>query len=520
MNGEHSLKKRYVFKLFGNLIGLPLNILVQMLVPRALGPKYYGDYNFLTSFFSQLTGFFECGTSAAFFTKLSGRPKEKKLVSFYAYFMLCAAFIIFVLTVCAGILGLSRFFLPGQSLFYIYLALFAGMAAFLAQVSSEMADAYGLTVPTEKAKILQKIIGALVIVSLFYCRSLNLLTYFIYTYLMFFLLFFICSRISKAHGFPSLLCSRLSVSDALPYAKEFYRYSHPLFTYSLVGLLAGIFDRWLLQACAGSIEQGFFSLSYQIGALCFLFTSAMTPLITREFSIAYESKDLERMAGLFQRYIPLFYLVAAFLGCFIAVNADLISLIVGGSGFKQAAMAVVIMAFFPIHQTYGQLSGSLFFATGKTALYRNIGIISMLAGMLLTYLLVAPRQNLGFGAGAVGLALKMVSVQFITVNAQLYFNTRMLKLSFWGFLRHQLVTVGCLLFIAAAVTLSVGRIQIFNHNPMMNFAGAGFVYTLAAALVIYLLPQVFGIKREDFHALAADMRGFIAGAGGREQKQG
>ena len=50
MSDGHSLKKRYGFKLLGNLIGLPLNFAVQMLVPRALGPKYYGDYNFLTNF--------------------------------------------------------------------------------------------------------------------------------------------------------------------------------------------------------------------------------------------------------------------------------------------------------------------------------------------------------------------------------------------------------------------------------------------------------------------------------------
>jgi len=520
MSDGHSLKKRYGFKLLGNFIGLPLNFAVQMIVPRALGPEYYGDYNFLTNFFSQLTGFFESGTSAAFFTKLSQRPQEKKLVSFYSCFMLCAAAAIFFFTAGAGFLGYYRFFLPGQDMFYIYLALFTGMSAFLAQVSCEMADAYGLTVSAEIAKILQKVIGALVIVLLFSCRSLNLLTYFIYTYLMFFLLSFICARIIKSRGYPWLTCFGLSLKESRAYAGEFYRYCHPLFTYSLVGLLAGIFDRWLLQACAGSIQQGFFSLSYQVGVLCFIFTSAMTPLITREFSIAAQVNDLEHMARLFQRYIPFFYLISAFLGCFIAVNADKFNLIIAGNNFKQATTAIAIMAFYPLNQTYGQLSGSLFFATGKTGLYRNIGIVSMLAGMLLTYLLVAPRQNLGLGAGAVGLALKMVSVQFIAVNVQLYFNARMLKLSFWKFLGYQLATVGCLLCISFAVTLLLGRVDFLSKNVILNFFAAGFVYTLATGLIVYLLPQVFGINRRDFHALAADMRRFIVGAAGREQKQG
>ncbi|GAH85102.1 unnamed protein product, partial [marine sediment metagenome] len=67
-NKEDSLKKRYFFKLCANLIGLPISIVIQSIIPRGLGPSAYGDFTFLTNFFTKVTGFFDAGTSIAFYT--------------------------------------------------------------------------------------------------------------------------------------------------------------------------------------------------------------------------------------------------------------------------------------------------------------------------------------------------------------------------------------------------------------------------------------------------------------------
>lgn len=309
--------------------------------------------------------------------------------------------------------------LPDQTSFYIYLAAVLVILTWLAQVLKEMADAYGVTVSSEIARIIQKVLGLALILALFFANQLNLTHFFFYHYfiLIFLTLAFIWVLGRSGH---SLRRSwRLSVAQVKAYAKEFYNYSHPLFVYALVGLIVGILDRWMLQKFSGSVEQGFFSLSYKIGVVCFLFTSAMTSLITREFAIAFGEKDLREMARLFRRYIPMLYAIAAYFACFIAVAANKVSFIMGGGKFQHAALAVMIMAFYPIHQTYGQLSGSVFYATGQTALYRNIGVVFMLIGLPITYFLIAPGHMLGLNAGATGLAVKMVALQFVAVNVQL-----------------------------------------------------------------------------------------------------
>lgn len=268
-----------------------------------------------------------------------------------------------------------------------------------------------------------------------------------------------------------------------------------------MGLITGILDRWLLQVFSGSVQQGFFGLSYQIGALCFLFTSAMTPLLMREFSIAFGNKDLTQMSVLFRRYIPLLYSIAAYFSCFIALQADKVIYIFGGNKYKGAIMAVTIMAFYPIHQTYGQLSGSVFYATGQTALYRNIGVIFMLIGLPVTYFLIAPPEKMGLNAGATGLAIKMVFIQFIAVNVQLYYNAKLLKLSFWKYLGHQILSVGCLLVIATIVTLGVDKVLGISERIISSFLLAGVFYTLMVICLVYSLPVIFGLKRQDVKSL-------------------
>ncbi len=270
-----------------------------------------------------------------------------------------------------------------------------------------------------------------------------------------------------------------------------------------------ILDRWLLQVFSGSAQQGFYGLSYQIGAICFLFTSAMTPLITREFSIAYAKHDLAQMAYLFRRYIPLLHGMAAFFSCFIALQAESVAYILGGAKFHDAALAIAIMAFYPVFQTYGQLSGSVFYATGQTGLYRNIGIIFLIIGLPVTYFLIAPIDMMGLNAGSTGLAIKMVLIQLVSVNIGLYFISKFLKLSFWKYLAHQIVCLASFLFLAILSRGVVEGLEL-NGNILISFFISGLLYSCMVMAMIYFAPVIFGLQKEDITRLVASGRRLIS----------
>lgn len=501
---EDTLKKRYSLKLSANLIGLFFNLITQTIIPRGLGPKNYGDFNYLTNFFAQVTGFLDMGTSACFYTRLSQRPKEHGLVSFYLYYVGIISAIVVVLLAIMYITSTYNKILPGEDYRYICMAAVVSILIWLnSNVLGQMADGYGITVLTEKAKILQKTLGLLAILVLFYAGQLHLTQFFIYNYLILLLLSGSFIWVIGKSGFSLKQCRLLDINQIKMYLREFYTYSRPLFFMAVISLIADFVDRWLLQYYRGSAEQGLYSLSYQIGGICLLFTGAMIPLITREYAIAFGNRDIAKLVYLFERYNPVLYSVAAYFSCFVALQADRVVAVVGGAGFRGAVPALTIMAFYPIHQTYGQLSGSLFFASGQTRLYSNISNLFMIIGLPISYFLLAPSDKMGINAGAAGLAMKMLLMNIIGVNIKFYYIAKKLSFSFsiLNSIRHQIISVACMLGIAAVANVVIDSIFAAHVGKIGSFIFAGVLYTAMSASLAYFIPAVYGLREQDMDSV-------------------
>lgn len=499
---KDSFSKRYFFKLTTNLLGFFIGIVSQAIVPRSLGPGSYGDFSFLTNFFSQIIGFFDMGSASCFYTKLSQRPKEYRLVSFYLYFMGLAGICVLVFVGVVRMSGAYSRLWPGEELLYVYMSLFLALVIWVSNIMNQMTDAYGLTVSAETGKIMQKFAALLVLILLFASANLNLFTYFLYNFAAILLLILVFMVVLRKNGYDLFRKIRLSLSEARAYVREFYSYCHPLVLYSVVTVIVGIFDRWLLQVCGGSIQQGFFGLSDQIGLACFLFTGAMTPLIMREFSVTYASKDIKAMKEIFRRNVPFMYSITAFISCFMAVNADKVTLIMGGSKFTGAVIPVALMVLFPMVRTYSQLTSAVFYATGKTRLYSNIVIATMLAGVPITYFLIAPKRFFGMEAGAIGLAVKTLVTGFVTVNVLLYFNVKFLNLAFWKYVAHQIASAVFLLAIAIIAGIGVSHAAVLWKNQIViSFLFSGAVYTAIVAVCVYIYPGIFALTKNDIKRL-------------------
>lgn len=491
---EDSLKKRYAYKLSANLIVFCIGILTAGIIPRGLGPKAYGDFSFLTDFFSKVVGFFATGSSFGFFVKISHRRTEYGLIRFYWGFVLLAILALVSFISITLLLGHGPLLWPSQAIKFIWLAAFFGVLTWVSDSILKMVDAYALTVQGEVVRVVQKILGASLLSLMFWSEHFSLTEFFIYQY---FILLFACAawgRVLYRNGVPLLPRIRLTWERIGSYTREFYTYSSPLFTYSLVGLLVGIFDRWILQKLYGSTEQGFYGFSYSVGTICFLFTSAMTPLFMREFAVAFGKGNRERMRHLFSKHLPRVYFLTAYLAAFASLQSGKIIILLGGSRFEGAQMAVAIMALYPVHQTYGQLTGSIYYATAQTTVYRNIGVFFMLLGLPLVFLLLAPQEMHGIGLGATGLALKMVALQFVWTNALLWHNCKYLGLRFGRVLVHQ---IHSLLILGSAAFAAILCIDSFITNALASFLVSGFVYTLLTAMLVFCWPGLVSLTRSE-----------------------
>ncbi|MCT7529544.1 lipopolysaccharide biosynthesis protein [Aliarcobacter cryaerophilus] len=483
---EHSLKKRYLIKLCSNIVNGLINIVLVAIVPKALGPVAFGQFSYLQQFFMQFIAFLDAGTSTAFFTKLSANSTRKELLSFYFIFSIVLLVILFLVIYLLGMLNSLSFLLPDIPQEYIIYGALFGFFTWITQVYIKISDANALTVSVEIIKIVHKIASMALLLYMVNFLSLDLYGYFYFHFISLLSFLMIITIVFKKKN----IITKQILDFNLKYlalVKEFFIFCSPLFVFNVIAIAIGLFDIWLLQNISGSVQTGFYGLAYSIAAMCFLFTSAMTPIISREFAKSFEENDLERVRDLFKKYIPMLYAISAYFSVFISFQTDNLLLIFTDEKFKDALFVLMIMAFYPIHQTYGQLSSSLFFATNATKLYKNIGLVSSFIGLIFSYIFIYHLE-----LGALGFGAKMVLAQIIGVNIQLYFNTKVLNLKMLSFVIHQIYTI-----VVFAIFAYLSSIILNFDKTLVEFLVSGFIYTIFVLIFLILFPQIISVKREE-----------------------
>jgi O-antigen/teichoic acid export membrane protein len=392
--------------------------------------------------------------------------------------------------------GIGNWVWPDQEMYFVLLAAIWGLLTWYGRVMHNTVDAYGLTKLGEARLIIQRLLGLVLLIGLYWFDWLDLQRFFFYHYIVLVSLIVAWHHVLRSNGVEST--APLKREELSSYGSEFYSYSAPLLVFGMVGLFGGVLDRWLLQYFAGSVEQGLFGLAYQIGSIGTLFTGAMTPLITREFASLHENKDIEGMRTLFMRYVPMLYLVTAIVAGFLTIHATRVSYLVAGDEYLGASTAVSLMALYPVHQTYGQLSGAVFYATGQTALYRNLGVFSVVIGILVSLWLLAPEEYGGMDMKATGLAGKMLVMQIVAVNLQLWFNAKYLELPLRGLVAHQVIVLVIAMILSWGVGAAVDSlIGVGSGALLVN----GVLYLLSCAGLVYLFPSSVASSRTELRAV-------------------
>ena len=486
-------------KLLANLATVPVYLVMEAILPRALGPSVYGNFNFAISVFTQFTTFLDMGTSTCFYNALSRRQDEHGLVAFY----LRVTGLVLLVTLAAGCLllvpRLGSMILPDVPGWYAPLAALYGFLMWASRVARSMNDALGLTVAGEAVRSVMNLTGAVLLLMLFWLGFIHAGTLFALHYFMLGGMVLGCLAIMR-RCWPGAHLS-LPPGALRAYRLEFTAYSAPLFVQALLTAAGLAAERWLLQWFEGSVQQGYFALSQRVSMACFMFVSAMTPLLMRELAIAWGRDDRAHMGRLVARFAPMLFAVAAWFSSFTFMEASALVRFFGGAQFAAALLPVQIMALYPAHQVYGQLASSVFHATGKTVTLRNMALAETLAGFALVWFLLAPPELYGLQLGATGLALKTVILQFVSVNVLLWLAARLIPLGFWRNLALQGLILGSFLMLAWLCRLTSS--QIIDPDSFGGLIFTGCAYTFLSALLVIACPLLAGSSRAEFADLHA-----------------
>lgn len=453
------------------------------IIPRVLGPEMYGNYGFLTTFYTRTTKFLKLGFSSAYSTKLSSRPEETKLIGFYFYYILVFIFLLFLITFLPVRLELVDILLPGQEINWIYYASILAGLQFIFNSIQTTQDSLGNTVLFEKIIILQSVTVTLSILLLYNFEMLTIKTLLINHCIVSILCIFI--------GIYSFNIIRLNILENLylkknifiKYSKEFLLFSHPLIIHGLVALIVTVGDRWLLQFYHGSEEQGHFTLAFKLAGVLLLFSTAISTVLSRDMAYTYNKKGNEDLKTLIVRYLPLIYFLTSFFSVFVSCHAETFTSLIGGDSFVESTSCVSILVLYPINQICGQLCVSVFLAIQDTKKIRDIGIIMGITGFILSLCTVS---NFGLNLGAIGISLKMILVQFILYNIYIFIICKIFNIKKSLFIINQL-TVLSTLFIFCFFLKILTKL-IITDDLVCTFI-SGLLFTILSISMFILSPK-------------------------------
>ena len=505
-----SIKSRFAVSFFANLVRGGLTFVTAIFLARWLGPTDFGKMSFLLGVFMAVRGFLDMGSSQAFFTLLSRRPRTRRFIAifwgFIAIQLIVGLLLLFVLLPDSLMLALWS----EESRVLLVLAFVATfMQGTVWTLAANMAEASRETIRAQKINTAVVVMHLVVVAVLALMGELAVPL----------VLAALVVEWSVAAWFASRLyvtqvdvVSTQNVDRDTPGSvfREIYVYCLPLLPTTIFVFAHDFADRWMLQRWAGATEQAYFSVAQQYSSVALLATASMLRILWKEIAEAHHLKNMQRVGMLYQRASRQLFFVGAFLaGGLQPLASELLNLTVG-QAYVSGTLTMLIMLLYPVHQSMGQIGGTMMFATGHTKVYAMCTCVSILLGLVLAYFMLAPADAPvpGLHLGAEGLALKLVGVQIFSVNLLGWMIARIFGWRFdWNYQIFALA--GCLGFGWLShyfISLCFGE----TGTLWISLSLQAFIYTGLIGFYLYFSPWLVSLTREEYVMFLEKLRRLAA----------
>ena len=463
-------KKRFILSFITNFIKASIGATTSFLIARNLGPDETGRLFFLLFSFASFKGIFDLGTSSAFFTFLS---KENQSVSFINIFFVWI-FIQFI-----TVLGFVAFIFPERFINIIWvnedrnLILMAFVASFMLNnawtITSQMGEAVRKTFQVQLIALFFTMLHIFIVIILIYIDKLGLQL--------------ILLSISFEWLIASILAYRLYTPDKTnrnqslrSIIQMYQKFSLPLIPFLLLGVVYDFADKWMLQHWSGSTEQAYFGLAMRVSSIALLATNSLVKVFWKESALLAKEGKYNELFSIYKKSSSFLLAVSIFFVAAVHPFTEELIIYTLGHSYLGGFESMAVLLFYPIHQTLGQLIGTLMYATEQTIAYSTISSIFMLVSIFSTCILLAPETFFipGLHLGSLGLSIKVVILNILSVNVLNFYMCKFFK---WPFIfKYQVIP----LMLIPLFYLLKNSTSIFSNNFMIQ-------------IIIYILFISFSI---------------------------
>jgi O-antigen/teichoic acid export membrane protein len=502
---DNSIRSRFAFTVGANLFRALLSFVTGLLIGRYLGPTEYGNMSFLLGTFVGLRHLLDMGSSFAFFTFLSQKPPTKRFVTTFLTWLLIQFLIpIFFIGIIFPYGWITAIWHENGKI----LVLLAFAATFMQNsvwpVLQNAGESQRQTKRVQSIGVLVSVVHCISVVIFWWTGILGLYAIFSAIVIEYLLASVIANKRFKYSTDP--LNSDVEAGLML---KKYINFCLPLVPYAICNFAFEFSDKWLLQTFGGSIEQAFYAVGNQLSSVALIATTSIIRILWKEVAEAHHQGDHVRTGVIYRRVSRMLFFVGCVIaGFLIPWTKDLLNLLLG-SAYIGGTTTMAIMLLYPVHQSMGQIGGTMLYATERTRIQVTIGIIFLVSSIIVSYFMLADKSSAvpGLALGSVGLALKMVIMQFIQVNATAIILARIFKWSF-DWIYQPINLISCLGIGWLSHYFAVSAISNMTSIIWTMVVG-GVVYCLLIFAFIFAMPSMLGTSREELLIGMKKMQNFL-----------
>jgi len=484
---------RYIIKISSSILIAVVNIVVQMLLPRAISKEAYGYYTYDMNTFVSLVVLANLSTSNAMVAKFSKRNEEIGILRFYLKFYVLMAIVLNIgLMVTSKIPSIFASF-GGQTLLVVLLALDANIVNKLLTDTVSMYDASAISRFPAALQMLMKVLLSVVVVIGYAFRFLNLEV------------FFACMTVITGAIVLWLLVALFKDNkERYPqqidhgtkyYIKEYVEFCRPLVFATIFSQVVVIVMNTALMKFGGASEQANFGVAWQLNTMVGYVFVPYAELMKREFAVL--TQDATKMRDRFHQSYKLMFWVTSYFAVFIGIFSKYLLSLVFGDLYSGAIVVTVLIMYYTIYQSVGQVMGAYLIATEKTKLQAVTTVIGQVLTLVCVFLFQIPNFIWPESLGSNGIAWNYLVVNMITNLILVTIIAGHLGISR---VRENLIQLPAILICsgtALACFYLVGFIPGSGIvRQILQILIGGMAYTLVIGGVLYANPQFIGMSRE------------------------
>jgi len=489
--------QRYIYTLLSTIGRIGLAIITSIIVPSAVGPKSMGIIAFGQVIATNLRSLFDFNISSTFFNLSAAKQQSGGLTR------VLMRIIVFQLVISVSILVVLCFtnignrIVQGTPFLILLLLLLIEWVLFLTNLSNQLGDSKGVSKWPQMLILFSNLLMTATLVVLTITKSLTVYSYLITTFIFGALnMFSIIIYLYRIHH--DNIWLKVGESNIKLFLKSALQISIPLTIASYYGMGIEFFERFLIQYKYGPEEQSYYYIALKWTGIVIILMSSSLQIFWQGLVKKFAEGDIEAAASIYRRLDGLlFYFIATFALIWSFMGKEMLSVLLG-KDFANAGKILVVMAFYPISQVFGQMGTTVAIASGRSKTYMATTVATATVGLVVSYFLLIPREATvpGLELGSFGLALKTAVFGFLATQPITYLNCKFLSLSYRDIMVRKLFIFLVLSAVLVLFTF-LGNLFVGVFSILIIALLKASLFSMVALILLFIKPELCGANNDD-----------------------